>query len=280
MHQFCPQCSTPVAPGVAQCPTCGHVLWSSGDPTAQVPPVGPPPGGVPPSVTPAAPVPAPAPTPAPRQGPNTALIVAVSVLATAVVGLGIALFLTRDDGGGSASSTTTTPPPASSTTAPPTTAPPTTAPPTTAPPTTAPPSTAPPSTQLPAGQTLGDVRNQPAGLFCRDLEAKGYSYAAAVDYWYFHGQPDQMDADRNGIPCETVYSRRAVGAYWGVNDIPRYDTVPAGLLCRDLAARGFSYADSVAYWFATGSPTNMDADKNGIPCETVYSAGEVDAYWG
>lgn len=60
-----------------------------------------------------------------------------------------------------------------------------------------------------------DVRALPAGLFCRDLNARGYSYSAAVDYWRMHGQPNQMDADRNGIPCETVYPRSDVSAYWG-----------------------------------------------------------------
>ena len=88
-----------------------------------------------------------------------------------------------------------------------------------------------------------------------------------------------MDADRNGIPCETVYPRSAVSAYWGSTDVPEYSGVPAGLLCRDLKARGFSYAEAAGYWFATGSPDNMDADRNGIPCETVYPASEVEDYW-
>jgi hypothetical protein len=39
-----------------------------------------------------------------------------------------------------------------------------------------------------------------------------YSYVAAIDYW--RGQPNQMDADRNGIPCETVYSAMTVTAFW------------------------------------------------------------------
>lgn len=65
------------------------------------------------------------------------------------------------------------------------------------------------TTAAPISTTLGDVRNQPPGLFCRDLRAKGFSYSAAVDYWRNNGQPDQMDADRNGIPCETVYPNAA-----------------------------------------------------------------------
>lgn len=64
---------------------------------------------------------------------------------------------------------------------------------------------------------LQDVRSLGAGLFCRDLNAQGYSYAAAVDYWRAHGQPNQMDADANGVPCETVYPGSDVAAYWAAH---------------------------------------------------------------
>jgi len=53
-----------------------------------------------------------------------------------------------------------------------------------------------------------------------------------------------------------------------------------GLFCRDLAAAGWDYTDAVAYWDAEGRPARMDADENGIPCETVYSSSDVTAYWG
>ncbi len=53
-----------------------------------------------------------------------------------------------------------------------------------------------------------------------------------------------------------------------------------GLFCRDLATAGRSYVDAVAYWHAEGRPARMDADRNGIPCQTVYDAAEVTAYWG
>jgi len=49
------------------------------------------------------------------------------------------------------------------------------------------------------------VYNLPSGLYCRDLKAMGYSYSQATSYWYYHGRPAMMDADLNGIPCETVY---------------------------------------------------------------------------
>ncbi|MEU4184072.1 excalibur calcium-binding domain-containing protein [Micrococcus luteus] len=119
----------------------------------------------------------------------------------------------------------------------------------------------------------------PAGLFCRDLKAKGYSYVAATEYWRLHGQPNQMDADRNGIPCETVYPRSDVSAYWNGRQVSGVVPLASGLLCRDLAARGATYAQAVGYWWYYGMPERMDADKNGIPCETVYSAATVYAFW-
>jgi len=34
------------------------------------------------------------------------------------------------------------------------------------------------------------------------------------------------------------------------------------------------------YWVREGAPERMDADGNGIPCETVYDAAEIaDFIW-
>ncbi|HEY3559986.1 MAG TPA: hypothetical protein VGL05_21100 [Kribbella sp.] len=136
-----------------------------------------------------------------------------------------------------------------------------------------------PSAKKSAVPAARDVRALPAGLFCRDLDAKGYSYVAAVDYWRLHGQPNQMDADRNGIPCETVYPRSDVAAYWNGREINGIVVWSSGLYCRDLVARGASYAEAVRYWWYYGMPDRMDADKNGIPCETVYPAATVNSFW-
>lgn len=65
------------------------------------------------------------------------------------------------------------------------------------------------------GTEPSNVLNEPDGLLCRDLEAKGYSYSEAVDYWEAAGRPNRMDIDGNRIPCETVYSAEDVAAYWG-----------------------------------------------------------------
>ena len=273
MSQFCTSCGAPADPGAAHCTACGAALPSSA-PTAAVPVV-PPPVPVPPS----APAPVPTAAPAPARS-NTPLIVAIAVLATLVVVGVVALIVSSrggsdDDGGGATSSTVTTLP-ATTTTAPTTTSSTTTS---TTSTTVASTTTTAAVTTTTVASGPGDVLGQPAGLLCRDLQARGYSYSAAVDYWWYHGQPNRMDADLNGIPCETVYPRGEVIAYWGSTPSSDYEDVPVGLLCRDLKARGFSYAEAAAYWFATGAPDNMDADGNGIPCETVYPASEVEDYW-
>jgi len=128
---------------------------------------------------------------------------------------------------------------------------------------------------------IGDVRSAAPDLFCRDLKALGYSYSAAVDYWRLYGQPNRMDEDKNGIPCETVFSRSDVVAYWPstvYNNSISYG-LPSGLLCRDLESRGVGVYDALRYYIWEGYPSRMDADSNGIPCETVYpDAAEVWLY--
>jgi len=128
---------------------------------------------------------------------------------------------------------------------------------------------------LPQASPIDDLE---PGLFCRDLHARGFSYAEAAAYWESEGRPTRMDASNNGIPCQTVYPRSEVEAYWG--PVPGSSALPSGLFCRDLDARGLSYAQAVAYWLAEGRPTRMDASNNGIPCQTVYPSWEVEAYWG
>ncbi len=113
----------------------------------------------------------------------------------------------------------------------------------------------------------GEPASLETGLFCRDLAGRGYGFPAAVGYWLREGIPD-----RNGIPCETVYDTQPVqqflmGGSW-----------EPGLRCRDLADQGATYEAAVAYWLLEGVPDRMDADRNGIPCETVYPAEQVAAF--
>jgi len=73
-----------------------------------------------------------------------------------------------------------------------------------------------------------------------------------------------------------VYPTGDVLAYWGTQGVTPtiqsrsvYD-LPPGLLCRQLADRGFSVYEAIDYYLNWGGPRNMDVDGNGVPCETVY----------
>lgn len=136
-----------------------------------------------------------------------------------------------------------------------------------------------PSSTSASVKAFGDVRELPVGLLCRDLKKRGYGYPAAVDYWRIHGQPQRLDADRNGIPCEPEYPRAEVGKYWQGRKVSKLDSVPDGLLCRDLAELGASYGEAVTYWWYSGNPDRLDSDRDGVPCEQVYAAAEVEAFW-
>ena len=70
-----------------------------------------------------------------------------------------------------------------------------------------------------------------------------------------------------------------------------YDAAPKGLFCRDLlsaesSAHPFTAAGrppaagffwSLVYWSLEGQPERMDADLDGIPCETLHDADVVSA---
>jgi hypothetical protein len=120
-------------------------------------------------------------------------------------------------------------------------------------------------------------RSHATGLFCRDLEAAGVPYPEAVAYWLLEGAADRMDANRNGIPCETVYNWSLTERFLAASREALTPHDP-GLYCRDLHAGAWSYGQAVRYWLQHGSPARMDADRDGIPCETVYPAHRI-AKW-
>ncbi len=296
----CPRCGNPTA-GSAFCPACGSPQTTADDtqslpqqPSDDVPeilqPDSPPPAApyvTPPhqQLPPSMPQPLPQQVPqvvvqqTPRSSPAVAITAVIAGAVVLVVGLGV-LFLTLRDGsssdtatqGGAVASEASTPADASSTTE--------------ASPTAQSPATRSRNHHAGSGPATGtrDVATLRAGLFCRDLYARGYSYVAAVNYWRLHGNPNQMDIDRNGIPCQTVYSPSDVSAYWGVHAVPQQivtsvQSLPSGLFCRDLYASGYSYSDAVNYWFYHGQPDQMDIDLNGVPCETVYPWVDIQTYW-
>ncbi len=278
----CPNCQHPNNPGAAFCESCAAPLGASGapptppegQPTVPVrsgPPAGPPPG--PPPTAPMAPgmggpgMMAPGAAPGDQRSSTSsalvAVLVAVGVLALIAVGV-VVWAATKGDGGEDVTTGGTTAPTFEDVT------------------TTAT-SQRPATTQAPPANPA-DPTQLPSGLLCRDMKSRGYNYAEAVAYWAAEGRPDRMDEDRNGYPCETVYDTADVVAYWGFDPqgggngaaTSVYD-LPSGLFCRDLRARGFSYADAVAYWNLEGQPSRMVARD--LPCETVYPTADVVAYW-
>jgi hypothetical protein len=113
------------------------------------------------------------------------------------------------------------------------------------------------------------------GLFCRDVAAAGYSFDQALAYWVREGRPSRMDADGNGLPCETVYAAADVQS-----SVESVDDLEPDLFCYHLADRGAGFSQAIAYWVREGAPERMDADGNGVPCETVYDIAEVaDVIW-
>lgn len=60
--------------------------------------------------------------------------------------------------------------------------------------------------------------NVPKGLYCRDLldfsDNSLYpfndGYFWSLVYWSLEGEPDRMDEDGNGIPCETLYEPEVI----------------------------------------------------------------------
>src|SRR5687768_12508103 len=63
--------------------------------------------------------------------------------------------------------------------------------------------------------TRRQIRNEYGeGKFCRDLKEAGAPYFYAVMYWFAEDRPGRMDADSDGIPCETVYRATAIDRIW------------------------------------------------------------------
>lgn len=116
------------------------------------------------------------------------------------------------------------------------------------------------------------------GMLCRDLVTEHHhpDYWEAVLYWLSEGEPARMDADRDGIPCETVYPESFIRQFLEDPRLPvpgwnsSYDELDKGLYCRDLIWYLPFYRQALGYFYNEGFPSRMDADGNGVPCETVY----------
>jgi hypothetical protein len=128
--------------------------------------------------------------------------------------------------------------------------------------------------------TLVPVNAIEGGLFCRDLAAKGYGYAEAVEYWELEASPDRMDADNNGIPCQTVYAESDVMAVWG-DPLP---TVPENVFAflreADVGPPRMLTAD-YAQWFWGEDETHKACLEDGraeddCPGEGLYYIRNVN----
>jgi hypothetical protein len=106
------------------------------------------------------------------------------------------------------------------------------------------------------------------GKYCAAMKAAGWSFEEARAYYEDHRQPAHMDADGDGIPCETVYGE--VGEP-GPAPAPQEDCHPAypddclpppppDLDCAQVGHR-------VRVDHSYGDPHRLDADRDGIGCD-------------
>lgn len=136
-----------------------------------------------------------------------------------------------------------------------------------------------PSTAPPADLAASD------DLFCRDLNGMGYTYAESVAYWLAHGRPSRMDADGNGIPCETVYSRADVESFYGSVGPAEQSRPPEGtlhILGPGHGARygqGFSRLRNCSTWtlrFVNDSDTAIRS-VDFAPASAAYSGTSAES---
>jgi hypothetical protein len=106
------------------------------------------------------------------------------------------------------------------------------------------------------------------GRYCAEMHAAGWSFADARAYYEDHGRPAHMDADGDGIPCETVYGE--VGGP-GPAPAPQQNCDPAypdeclpspppDLDCADIG-------HGVTVDHRYGDPHRLDADGDGHGCD-------------
>jgi hypothetical protein len=106
------------------------------------------------------------------------------------------------------------------------------------------------------------------GKYCAAMKAAGWSFQKARAYYEDHGQPAHMDADGDGIPCETVYGEvdgqgPAPAPQEGCDPAYPDDCLPSpppDLDCVDVGHR-------VTVDHSYGDPHRLDADRDGIGCD-------------
>jgi len=110
------------------------------------------------------------------------------------------------------------------------------------------------------------------GLFCRDLQARGRTFWDAAVYWVSEGSPDRMDADQNGIPCETIYPAEEIDSFLHMGR-----GYPSGLTCEQLNLPDDpdTWLVAIAYWMLEDEAPRLDPNGDGLPCETTFSPANI-----
>jgi hypothetical protein len=110
------------------------------------------------------------------------------------------------------------------------------------------------------------------GKYCAAMHAAGWSFEKARAYYDDHGQPAHMDADGDGIPCETVY-----GEVGGSAPAPEKDCDPSypdaclkvgigDYDCAGGSGNGPNYVEGPVT--VRGSdPFGLDGNGDGVGCE-------------
>jgi hypothetical protein len=112
-----------------------------------------------------------------------------------------------------------------------------------------------------------------------------YSY---YEFWRDAGEGRLTDEewramlDRGDAPPRPAWQQVFLPGGEGSASLPEaaetFLGLPRGKFCRDLRPFGLTFADAYAYWEWEGRPDRMDADTNGVPCETVYPAEEISDF--
>ncbi|MDH3729819.1 MAG: hypothetical protein OES13_01650 [Acidimicrobiia bacterium] len=114
-------------------------------------------------------------------------------------------------------------------------------------------------------------QRQAGAHFCRELAEEAgipfdLGYKGAVIYWFLDGMPDRMDADRDGVPCETVFFYEEVLQVWqGTDREALLEDPRAGFqfaFLTDIAPDGSSITLDYAE-FLTGEEANDAAIADG-----------------
>ena len=103
--------------------------------------------------------------------------------------------------------------------------------------------------------------------FCRDLHyltgSHPRAYFGAVAYWFQEGRPDRMDADRDGIPCETVYSLSDIDGVWAGTPREEVTGIHFGYIT-DLTETGSGVEITIDYaYFLGGLEADLAAEAAG-----------------